>query len=64
MLRPAQASDAAAAEAKRAGYDSIYLYTHETMVENLAGYAKIGYVQYDRRVEAGLARVYMRKKLL
>lgn len=51
------------AEAKRAGYDSIYLYTHEKMVENLAGYAKFGYVEYDRRVEAGLARIYMRKKL-
>lgn len=54
----------AEAEAKRAGFESIYLYTHEKMAENLAGYAKIGYVEYDRRVEAGLARVYMRKKLL
>lgn len=53
----------AEAEARRAGFDSIYLYTHEKMIENLAGYARIGYVEYDRRVEAGLARVYMRKKL-
>ena len=53
----------AEAEAKRAGYDSIYLYTHEKMVENQARYAKIGYVEYDRRTEAGLARVYMRKRL-
>jgi len=53
----------AEAEAKRAGFDSVYLYTHEKMAENLAGYAKFGYVEYDRRVEAGLARVYMRKKL-
>ena len=52
----------AEAEAQRAGFDSIYLYTHEKMVENQALYARIGYVEYDRRVEAGLARVYMRKK--
>lgn len=53
----------AEAEAKRAGFDSIYLYTHEKMTENRALYAKIGYAEYDRRVESGLARVYMRKKL-
>jgi len=50
-------------EARRAGYDSIYLYTHEKMIENQALYAKLGYVEYDRRTEAGLARVYMRKQL-
>ena len=54
----------AEAEAKRAGFDSIYLYTHEMMAENRALYTKIGYVQYDRRVEAGLPRVFMRKKLV
>lgn len=26
-------------------------------------YAKIGYVEYDRRVDDGLPRVYMRKRL-
>lgn len=50
-------------EAKRAGFDSIYLYTHAKMTENQALYAKIGYVEYDRRTEGGLARVYMRKTL-
>ena len=54
----------AEAEARRAGFDSIYLYTHELMVENRALYAKIGYVQFDRRVEAGLPRVFMRKQLV
>ena len=53
----------AESEAKRAGFDSIYLYTHEKMTENQALYARIGYVEYDRRVEAGLARVFMRKRL-
>ena len=53
----------AEAEARRAGFGSIYLYTHEKMTENLALYAKIGYVEYDRRTEKGFARVYMRKSL-
>ena len=49
-------------EAQRQGYQSIYLYTHEKMTENQLLYSKIGYVEYDRRSEDGLARVYMRKK--
>ena len=53
----------AEAEARREGFGSIYLYTHEKMTENLALYAKIGYVEFDRRSEKGLARVYMRKPL-
>jgi len=53
----------AEAEARRAGFASIYLYTHEKMTENQALYAKIGYVEFDRRTENGLARVYMRKSL-
>ncbi|HNK64433.1 MAG TPA: GNAT family N-acetyltransferase [Anaerolineales bacterium] len=51
------------AEALRQGFDSIYLYTHEKMTENQALYKKIGYVEYARRFEQGLARVYMRKPL-
>jgi ribosomal protein S18 acetylase RimI-like enzyme len=39
----------AEAEARRAGYDAIHLYTHEQMTENLALYSRIGYVEYDRR---------------
>ena len=42
---------------------SLYLYTHEQMSENRALYSKIGYIEYDRRVEYGFARVYMRKSL-
>ena len=53
----------AEAEARREGFGSIYLYTHEKMTENLALYAKVGYVEYERRMEKGLARVYMRKAL-
>jgi len=53
----------AEAEARRQGFAAIYLYTHEKMTENQALYSKIGYVEYDRRVEKGYSRVYMRKKL-
>ena len=53
----------AEAEARRAGFDSIYLYTHEKMTENLALYARIGYVEYDRRSQGNFSLVYMRKPL-
>jgi len=55
--------DLAEAEARRAGFGSVYLYTHEKMTENLALYSKIGYIEYDRRHEKGFSRVYMRKHL-
>jgi GNAT superfamily N-acetyltransferase len=53
----------AEAEARRAGFDSIYLYTHERMSENLALYTRIGYVEYDRRRHGGAHIVYLRKQL-
>jgi ribosomal protein S18 acetylase RimI-like enzyme len=53
----------AEAEARRAGFDSIYLYTHEKMTENLALYSRIGYVEYDRRLQGEFSLVYMRKHL-
>jgi ribosomal protein S18 acetylase RimI-like enzyme len=49
--------------ARGAGFDSIYLYTHERMVENLALYSRVGYVEYDRRLHGGASIVYLRKKL-
>jgi ribosomal protein S18 acetylase RimI-like enzyme len=50
-------------EARAAGVDSIYLYTHEKMTENLELYRRIGYVEYDRRrVHLGDV-VYLRKSL-
>lgn len=55
--------DLAEAEARRAGFGSVYLYTHEKMTENLALYSKLGYIEYDRRHEKGFSRVYMRKHL-
>jgi ribosomal protein S18 acetylase RimI-like enzyme len=50
-------------EAQRAGFDSIYLYTHEKMVENLTLYSRIGYAEYDRRLHGEACLVYLRKKL-
>jgi ribosomal protein S18 acetylase RimI-like enzyme len=53
----------AEAAARRAGFDSIYLYTHEKMTENLTLYARIGYVEYDRRSHGEANLVYLRKDL-
>src|SRR5215211_2061801 len=53
----------AEAEARRTGFDSIHLYTHEKMTENLAIYSKIGYIEYDRRSQGDFSLVYMRKHL-
>ena len=50
-------------EARRAGFDSLYLYTHETMTENQSLYSRIGYVEYDRRPAGDACLVYMRKPL-
>jgi ribosomal protein S18 acetylase RimI-like enzyme len=50
--------------ARRAGFDSVYLYTHERMTENIALYTRIGYREYDRRPVDETARlVFLRKKL-
>ncbi|HXQ55607.1 MAG TPA: GNAT family N-acetyltransferase [Actinomycetes bacterium] len=53
----------AEAEARRAGFDALHLYTHEQMTENLALYSRIGYVEYDRRSQGAFSLVYMRKQL-
>ena len=54
----------AEAEARRSGFDSIALYTHELMTENLALYTRIGYVEYDRRsIADGSSLAYLRKPL-
>lgn len=50
-------------EAVRRGHEAIHLFTNEKMVENQALYSRIGYVEYDRRIEDGYSRVFMRKRL-
>lgn len=46
-----------------AGYGEIKLYTNETMTENIALYARMGYEETHRVEEKGLRRVYMGKRL-
>lgn len=53
----------AEAEARRQGYQSIYLATHELMTENRTLHSRIGYVEYDHRVINGYPRVFFRKAL-
>jgi ribosomal protein S18 acetylase RimI-like enzyme len=49
--------------ARWAGFNSIYLYTHERMTENLDLYERAGYVEYDRRLHGDASLVYLRKRL-
>jgi ribosomal protein S18 acetylase RimI-like enzyme len=51
------------AAAREGGFDSIYLYTHELMTENIELYRRLGYVEYDRRLHGDVCLVYMRKPL-
>ena len=53
----------AEAEARRTGFDSIYLYTHEKLTESQALYSRIGFVEYDRRPQGNFSLVFMRKQL-
>ncbi len=45
------------------GHSEVRLLTHETMTENLALYARIGYVEYERHPAGEFDLVYMRKPL-
>ncbi len=50
-------------EARRHGFQSIYLMTNEKMTENQELYARVGYVLFDRQTVHGYSRVLMRKPL-
>jgi ribosomal protein S18 acetylase RimI-like enzyme len=50
-------------EAVARGHSCVYLYTNELMTENIAMYARAGYVEYERRQETGFRRVFLRKVL-
>jgi GNAT superfamily N-acetyltransferase len=50
-------------EALRRTYRSLYLCTNSKMVENQALYTKVGYVEVDRKRQAGYDRVFYRKAL-
>lgn len=51
-------------EARRRGYNSIYLCTNSKMTENQVLYSRIGYVEYERKYEAGYDRVFYSKALV
>ncbi|HEY2621688.1 MAG TPA: GNAT family N-acetyltransferase [Acetobacteraceae bacterium] len=53
----------AEAEARRRGFQEIRLYTHALMVENVALYRRIGFVETHRVSEKGYDRVYLTKQL-
>jgi ribosomal protein S18 acetylase RimI-like enzyme len=53
----------AEARARAAGFAAIRLYTQDVMVENLALYARLGFVETHRAKELGLNRIYMSKAL-
>jgi ribosomal protein S18 acetylase RimI-like enzyme len=46
-----------------AGLGSISLYTNEAMIENIALYSRIGFIETYRAEEKGFRRVYMTKPL-
>ncbi len=50
-------------EASASGYDRIELYTNARMTDNLDLYPRLGYREFDRRVEHGFDRVYFEKDL-
>jgi ribosomal protein S18 acetylase RimI-like enzyme len=53
----------AEAEAARRGFTEVRLYTNEAMVENIALYGRIGYVESGRGGQSGYRRVFFRKAL-
>ena len=53
----------AEAEARRHGYPELRLYTHEKMIENIALYTRLGFVETGRARDAGYDRVFMTKRL-
>jgi ribosomal protein S18 acetylase RimI-like enzyme len=50
-------------EARRRGFGEVRLYTHVTMVENIALYTRLGFVETGRGRDGGYERVFMAKHL-
>ena len=56
-------TDVLFAEARRRGHSQVRLYTHVLMVENVAIYGRLGFLETHRVTEKGYDRVYMTKRL-
>jgi GNAT superfamily N-acetyltransferase len=50
-------------QARRRGHPKCWLYTNEKMVENIALYTRLGYVETHREEQHGHRRVFMEKAL-
>ncbi|MGE0613485.1 MAG: GNAT family N-acetyltransferase [Hyphomicrobiales bacterium] len=50
--------------ARGSGLTALELYTNEKMTENLDWYPRLGFLETDRRIEDGYARVYFLKPLV
>lgn len=50
-------------EARRLGYSELRLYTHQKMVENVALYTRLGFVETGRDHQDGYDRVFMTKRI-
>lgn len=55
--------DHAESYAREKDVQELRLYTNEKMHENLALYARLGWVEYDRAAQDGFRRVFMRKTI-
>ncbi len=53
----------AEAEARRRGHARLWLYTNEKMVENIALYTRLGFVETGREEQKGFRRVFMEKRV-
>ncbi|MFS3136277.1 GNAT family N-acetyltransferase [Gluconacetobacter sacchari] len=51
-------------QARQRGFKTVYLYTNEKMIENLAIYPKLGYIEVKRCTEYGFKRVFFEKSLV
>jgi ribosomal protein S18 acetylase RimI-like enzyme len=54
----------AEADARRRGFAELRLYTHVTMVENIALYKRAGFFETGRGQDSGYDRVFMSKHLI
>ena len=50
-------------EARRLGFAELRLYTHQRMSENIALYARLGFVETGRGSDVGYDRVFMTKRV-